>query len=77
MTDDILTQTELFEELPEILTIHQVRSALGVGRTAVYRLLRNREIPCFKIGNAYKIPKVGLIAYIQNSCEYGKGEERK
>ena len=61
--------------MPEILTVHQVRQALGIGRTAVYRLLDDKKIPCFKIGNAYKIPKTGLIAFIQESCEAGEEEK--
>lgn len=69
-----ITQTELFEELPDILTVHQVRRALGIGRPAVYKLLENNAIRCFKIGNAYKIPKSSLIEFIQRSCKGGAAE---
>ena len=48
---------ELFETYPDVMTVQQVRQALGIGRTAVYRLLESHEIECFMIGNAYKIPK--------------------
>ena len=69
-----ITQTELFEELPDILTVHQVRRALGIGRPAVYKLLESNVIRCFKIGNAYKIPKSSLIEFIQRSCKGGAAE---
>lgn len=46
----------------------RVRSALGIGRTGVYRLLESRQIKCFKIGNTYKIPKSALIAFVAQSC---------
>lgn len=71
MNDNKITQTELFETFPDVMTVHQVRDALGIGRTAVYRLLESGAIRCFKIGNAYKIPKTSLIDYIQRSCGEG------
>lgn len=62
----------LFEALPDILSVHQVRQVLKVGRPAVYHLLSTNQIHCFKIGNAYKVPKVSLIDYIQHSCAGGE-----
>lgn len=61
----------LFDSLPDILSVQQVRQVLKVGRPAVYHLLSTNQIQCFKIGNAYKIPKVSLIDYIQHSCMGG------
>lgn len=74
MKEKDATQTELFEDFEDILTVHQVRRALGVGRPAVYKLLGDGCIRCFKIGNAYKIPKSELIKYIQQSCKGGAGK---
>ena len=45
-------EKSMFEELPDVLSVQQVRQALGIGRTAVYRLLESHEIGCFMIGNA-------------------------
>lgn len=61
----------LFDNFPDIMSVQQVRSALKIGRTAVYRLLESNEIRCFKIGNAYKVPKSSLIAFIQRNSEEG------
>lgn len=57
MNEHTLQPEMKFENLPDILTVQQTRTILGIGRTAVYRLLECGEIRCFKIGNAYKIPK--------------------
>ena len=57
-------QNELFEALPDVMNVHQVRSALGIGWIVVYKLLEANVIRCFKIGNAYKIPKSSLLEYI-------------
>ena len=53
------------------MTVHQAREALGVGRTGVYKLIDQGLLKCFKIGNAYKIPKTALIEYINSSCKGG------
>ena len=71
MKDTELIHFELFERYPNVLTVHQAREALGVGRTGVYKLIDQGLLKCFKIGNAYKIPKSALIEYVTNSCKGG------
>ena len=71
MKDTELIHFELFERYPDVLTVHQAREALGVGRTGVYKLIEQGLLKCFKIGNAYKIPKSALIEYVTNSCKGG------
>ena len=71
MKDTELIHFELFERYPDVLTVHQVREALGVGRTGVYKLIDQGLLKCFKIGNAYKIPKTALIEYVNSSCKGG------
>lgn len=69
-TQKVISPT-LFDTYPDVMSVQQVRSALKIGRTAVYRLLENNEIRCFKIGNAYKIPKTSLIEFVQRNAEGG------
>ena len=71
MKDTELIQFELFERYPDVLTVQQAREALGVGRTGIYKLIDQGLLKCFKIGNAYKIPKSALIEYVTNSCKGG------
>ena len=71
MKDTELIHFELFERYPDVLTVHQAREALGVGRTGVYKLIDQGLLKCFKIGNAYKIPKSALIEYVTDSCKGG------
>ena len=65
------SQLDLFVEYPDVMTVQQVRQALGIGRTAVYRLLESHEIECFMIGNAYKIPKTCLIDFVRKNSKGG------
>ena len=71
MKDTELIHFELFERYPDVLTVQQSREALGVGRTGVYKLIDQGLLKCFKIGNAYKIPKTALIEYVNSSCKGG------
>ena len=71
MKDTELIHFELFERYPDVMTVHQAREALGVGRTGVYKLIDQGLLKCFKIGNAYKIPKSALIEYVNSSCKGG------
>ena len=71
MTPTEMSQIELFEDYPDVMTVQQVRQTLGIGRTAVYRLLESHEIECFMIGNAYKIPKTCLIDFVRKNSKGG------
>ena len=71
MKDTELIHFELFERYPDVMTVHQAREALGVGRTGVYKLIDQGLLKCFKIGNAYKIPKTALVEYVNSSCKGG------
>ena len=71
MKDTELIHFELFERYPDVMTVHQAREALGLGRTGVYKLIDQGLLKCFKIGNAYKIPKTALIEYVNSSCKGG------
>ena len=72
MKQSIKKSNDSFDDLPDILSVHQVRQVLGIGRPAVYKLLgKENGIRCFMVGNAYKIPKACLLEYIQRSCKGG------
>ena len=70
-----INKEEPFETLPDVLNVHQVKAVLGIGRVGVYKLINSNKISCFKIGNAYKIPKTALIDYINRSCKSVKGDD--
>lgn len=66
-----LSPIELFADYPDVMTVHHLRTALGIGRLGAYKLLEGGKIQSFKIGNTYKIPKTAVIDYVQKSCEEG------
>ena len=54
----------MFEQYGEILTIDEVCEVLLIGRGRVYELLKAKELPGFRIGDVWKIPKKGVEQYI-------------
>ena len=54
------------EELPAMLTISQVASALNISRTSAYELAHCKDFPTMLIGSRITVPKDRLIAWIDN-----------
>jgi len=61
----------MFNEYPDVMTISDLQSSLGIGRTTAYKLLNSGKIRHMRIGKAIKIPKQFLVEYINNECYNG------
>ncbi|MEG3628634.1 helix-turn-helix domain-containing protein [Streptomyces poriticola] len=53
----------------ELLTVPQVMERLQLGRTAVYDLLRTRQLPSITLGRARRIPAHSLTDFIRTHLE--------
>jgi excisionase family DNA binding protein len=53
----------------ELLTVTQVMDRLQIGRTAVYDLLRTRQLPSLTLGRARRIPTHALTDFIRTRLE--------
>ena len=54
----------MFNQYLDILSVDDLRAALGIGRTKAYELVSTGQIAFFKIGNAIRIPKNSLLDYV-------------
>jgi len=54
----------MLEEYDALLNIQELQQILNVGRNSAYELLKSGEIPAFRIGKNWKIPKDAVIHYI-------------
>ena len=54
----------MFAEYPDIVTVKDLQTMLGISRHAAYDLLGEGEISCIRLGNAYKIPKILSLIHI-------------
>lgn len=59
----------MLKEYPDVLDILQVCSILGVSKKTAYRIVRDGELPCIKVGREYRVPKVNVIHYLLGADE--------
>lgn len=58
--------TSMFEKYPDIVNVPQLCEMLGgISSKSAYKLLQANRIQHFKIGRAYKIPKIQVITNLQ------------
>ena len=51
-------------EYPDILSFEQMCRVLDISPKTGYKLLRDKQITCIKVGRAYRIPKTHILAYL-------------
>ncbi len=54
------------EDLPAMLSISQVASALNISRSSAYELAHCKNFPSMLIGSRIIVPKDRLMAWIDN-----------
>ena len=50
----------------DVLTVKEIQEILGIGRNAVYELLKNGTLKSKKIGTKYIIPKRSIQTYLDS-----------
>ncbi len=55
---------------PDVLTVPHVMELLHLGKSNVYRLIKDKTLPAFRMkgGRKYLIPKDGVAMFISNMC---------
>lgn len=65
----MLTEKEI-SELPLLLTVDQARQILGVGKSMMYELIRQNNIPYIKLSpRSTRIPKNDLLEWISSNIK--------
>ncbi len=62
----------------EILTLKDVAAYLKLSELSLYRLLRQRKIPAFKVGQQWRFQKSALDDWIQQKAyqHYAEGNKK-
>lgn len=55
---------EMFADYDDIVSINDIMKMLHIGRSNVYKLLREKEIKCVIVGVKYIIPKKSVIEFL-------------
>ena len=53
-----------FAKYPDVVSVTQLGQMLHISERLAYRLIRENQIACLKIGRTYKIPKINVIKYL-------------
>ena len=56
-----ITRHTTFEQLPEYLTVDELRAWWGIGRSLAFELVRKGDVPSLKVGRLIRIPKASLL----------------
>ncbi len=55
----------MFTDYPDVVSIPQLCKMLGgISVKTAYKLIQNGQIPAFIIGRAYRIPKLGVVQFL-------------
>ena len=57
-----------YKELPLMLSVPQLATALGISRASAYALVKQNGFPSLSIGSRIVIPKDKLILWINQNC---------
>lgn len=58
----------MFVDFPDVLTIADIKKALGVSSKMAYMLISSGKVRHFRMGKLIKIPKRYLLDYIETEC---------
>ncbi|MBC8505981.1 MAG: helix-turn-helix domain-containing protein [Chloroflexi bacterium] len=54
---------------PEIMTVSEVAEYLRMGQSTIYKLLKEKRIPAFKIGGSWRFKRTALDKWIAQGSE--------
>lgn len=57
---------ELFKEYPDVITIKDLQTMLGIGRNKAYELLNDNIIKSYRVGKKFIIPKLSVLNFVLN-----------
>lgn len=56
--------TMMFNEYDDVVTVNDVMKMLHIGKSNVYKLLRDNSIKSVKVGKRFIIPKRSVIEFV-------------
>lgn len=64
-----IATTSLPAGFDELLTVSQAATALGAGRTKMFRMLKNKTIPSLKIEGSRRIKRSEVQSYLNRLAD--------
>ena len=57
----------MLRDYSDVLTVKQVADILGIGLNSAYRLVKEKQIGCIRVGKRILIPKVCVADYLTSA----------
>jgi excisionase family DNA binding protein len=54
---------------PAVMTVNELAAYLAVHSSTVYRLIRRKTLPCFKIGSDYRFTKAAIDEWMTRASQ--------
>ena len=51
-------------QLPELMTIRDLQTYLGIGKDKAYALVKSKSFPAMKIGGRYYVAKTDFVVWL-------------
>ena len=55
----------MFDEYDEIMSVQEVADAIFCGKNTIYKLIKDHQLSCLRIGKVYKIRRESLEEYME------------
>ena len=52
-------------QLPELMTIKELQSYLGIGKDKAYALVKSKSFPALKVGGRYYVIKPDFVSWLE------------
>jgi excisionase family DNA binding protein len=60
-----------------LLTVDQVARYLKVDKFTIYRLITQRRIPAFRVGNQWRFKRTIIDAWLMENANFSERKQRK
>ncbi|RRJ67917.1 DNA-binding protein [Paenibacillus oralis] len=66
-SDTLVAYSRMFQDYPDVVNVLQMCEMLGgISTKTGFKLLQTNKVNHFRIGRAYKIPKVSVTTYLHS-----------
>ena len=55
------------DNLPLLLTVHDLASLLRIGRNAAYQLVKDGAVRNIRVGRSIRIPREALVQFLEST----------
>ena len=56
-----------FKNYPDVLTVQQIAELIGVCKNTVYKLIKENQLSCRRIGTAIRVRKKDVMSFLRNA----------